>query len=116
MASESFTRFKDALRYALLNYESPNGKKGKNVEKGQALKHLALDLIDMAINAKDHQRIVIIKELIDRLDGKPMQSIGGHDGEQLTVIHRVIQHKEGEKVIDVTPVKASEPPKPLEIQ
>ena len=36
-----------------------------------------------------------IKELIDRLDGKPMQAISGPDGEPITVVQRVIVQQSG---------------------
>jgi hypothetical protein len=44
-----------------------------------------------------------IKELADRLDGRPVQAITGPEGEQITVVQRVIvQHvveEEGAPVI-----------------
>lgn len=83
-------KFKDALRRALLQYENTNGKKGKQVTQGDALRHIATRLIHLAINGTERDSLPAIKELIDRLDGKPTQAITGSDGEPLTVVQRVI--------------------------
>ena len=86
-------KFKDALRRALLNYENPNGKKGKQVTQGDALRHIAMSLIHLAINGERGDKMPAIKELIDRLDGKPVQAVTGIDGEPITVVQRVIIHQ-----------------------
>ncbi len=83
-------KFKDALRRALLDYENPNGKKGKQVKQGEALRHIALSLIHLAINGAERDRMPAIKELIDRLDGKATQAITGPEGEPITLVQRVI--------------------------
>ena len=86
----SFHKLKDAIRHALINYENTNGRKGKQVKRGHALRQLADGLIDMAINGNDSTRLAAIKELADRLDGKPIQAIAGTDGQPITVVQRVI--------------------------
>ena len=86
-------KFKDALRYALTNYENKATKKGKKVDRGQALKVIASELIHIAINgSKDSKadKMAAVKEIIDRLDGKAQQSIAGVEGEPITLIQRVI--------------------------
>ena len=86
-------KFKDALRYALINYENKATKKGKKVDRGQALKVIASELIHIAINgSKDSKadKMAAVKEIIDRLDGKAQQSIAGVEGEPITLIQRVI--------------------------
>ena len=88
--STSLLKFKDALRRALLNYENPNGKKGKQVHKGDALRHIATSLIHLAINGAERDRMPAIKELIDRLDGKAVQAITGIEGDPITIVQRVI--------------------------
>lgn len=88
--SSAILKFKDALRRALLSYENSNGRKGKRVQQGDALRLIATRLIHLAINGKERDSLPAIKELIDRLDGKPIQSIAGADGEPLTLVQRVI--------------------------
>ena len=80
----NFHKFKDALRHALIHYED------KNVKKGQALRHIANSLIHVAINGSERDRMAAIKELADRLDGKPAQAVTGIEGEPITVVKRVI--------------------------
>lgn len=85
--------FKDALRYALINYENKATKKGKKVERGQALKTIAMELIHIGINGSSDSKadkMNAVKEIIDRLDGKAQQSIAGIEGEPITLIQRVI--------------------------
>ena len=86
----SFHKLKDAIRHALVNYDNSNGRKGKRVKRGEALRHLAEALIEMAINGNDSVRLAAIKELADRLDGRPVQAIAGIEGEPITVVQRVI--------------------------
>ena len=88
--AEKFHKLKDAIRHALVNYENSNGKKGKQVKRGDALRQLAVSLIEMAINGNDSTRLAAIKELADRLDGRPIQAIAGTDGQPITVVQRVI--------------------------
>lgn len=96
----NFHKLKDAIRYALIHYENKNGKKGKQVKQGEALRHLADSLIHMAINGGDRDRLPAIKEIADRLDGKPTQAIAGVEGEPITIVQRVIvsQAIEGDAV------------------
>ena len=91
----TFHKFKDALRHALIHYED------KKVKKGQALRHIANSLIHVAINGSDRDRMVAVKELIDRLDGKAVQAITGSEGEPITIVQRVIVQQviEGESDI-----------------
>lgn len=100
-------KFKDALRRALLAYENPNGKKGKQVKQGEALRHIAMSLIDLAINGDRGDRMPAIKELIDRLDGKSVQAVTGIEGEPITIVQRVIVshlvENEGEPLQPLSP-------------
>ena len=86
-------KFRDALRRALLAYENSNGRKGKQVKQGDALRHIATSLFHLAINGAERDRMPAIKELIDRLDGKPTQAIAGIEGEPITLVQRVIVHR-----------------------
>lgn len=61
--------WRDALVYSLENF---SGSK-----KGQALRDIAKALIGKALEGD----ITAIKEIGDRLDGKPVQAIAGADGE-----------------------------------
>ena len=88
--SNGILKFRDALRRALISYENPNGKKGIQVHKGDALRHIATSLIHLAINGAERDRMPAIKELIDRLDGKAVQAISGPEGEPITVVQRII--------------------------
>ena len=88
--AEKFYKLRDAIRHALIHYENSNGKKGKQVKRGDALRQLAVSLIEMAINGNDSTRLAAIKELADRLDGRPVQAIAGIEGEPITVVQRVI--------------------------
>jgi hypothetical protein len=111
---KKFIRFKDALRHALSTYESPSGRRGKNISRGEVLHKLATDLIDMAVNSHGNQKLLLIKELVDRLDGKATQAISGVEGEPITVVQRVIVQqpaREREREIDITPK-----PPPLDIK
>ena len=100
----TFHKLKDAIRHALIHYENPNGRKGKQVKQGQALRHLAHSLIDMAINGNDRDRLAAIKELADRLDGKPIQAIAGIEGEPITLVQRVIVQQVIEGEDDTIPM------------
>ncbi len=62
--------WKDALKYALDTFE------GGAIERGKALREIATRLIEKAL-AGDLQAI---KEIGDRLDGKPTQAVGEGDG------------------------------------
>lgn len=90
MAQSIQLKFKDALKRALLAYENQNGRKGKQVKQGDALRHIAHSLIHLAINGNDSAMLAASKELIDRLDGKPVQAIAGIDGDPITIVQRVI--------------------------
>lgn len=83
-------KFRDAIRYALANYE-----KGK-IKKGQALRYIAFNLVSVALSKNDQNALSAIKELADRLDGKAVQAITGPEGEPITLVQRVIvQHVVG---------------------
>lgn len=69
------TEWRDAINYALKNYE------GSDIERGQALKAIAKKVIGMALEGD----IQAVKEIGDRLDGKPVQAVTGGDGGPLTV-------------------------------
>ena len=72
--------FKDALIYALKNYED------NEVERKQALKKVAHSLVKKAIEGE----LPAINMIADRLDGKPAQAITGPSGEPITLVERVI--------------------------
>ena len=61
---------KDALKYVLDNFEN------SAVMKGQALREVCKMLVEKALDG-DMQAI---KEIGDRIDGKPAQEIMGEDG------------------------------------
>ena len=74
------TQFRDALRKALASYKTGTIKRKK------ALHHVAKSLINKAIDGD----IAAIKEIGDRLDGKPAQAITGPQGEPISLVERVI--------------------------
>ena len=94
--TSQFHKFKDALRYALTNFENKNSKTGKLVKRGQALRHIANSLVWVAINGSERDRIAAIKELGDRLDGKVVQAITGAEGEPIVLVQRVILEQDNE--------------------
>jgi len=61
---------RDALKYVLDNFEN------SAIKKGQALRGLANKLVEMALDGN----LAAIKEVGDRLDGRPAQAIIGEDG------------------------------------
>ncbi len=61
--------WKDVLKYTLDNFE------GSAIERGKVLRGIATRLIEKALDG-DMQAI---KEIGDRLDGKPTQAIAGHE-------------------------------------
>lgn len=63
--------WKEALRYALLNYE------GKDIERGKALKAIAKKLVEKAVEGE----YAAIQEIGNRLDGKPAQVVVGDNDE-----------------------------------
>ena len=87
----NFHKFKDALRHALSNYSD------KRVKRGEALHSIARSLIHVAINGSERDKMGAIKELADRLDGKAVQAIAGPDGEQITIVQRVIVQQVAEE-------------------
>ena len=72
--------FRDALHKALKRYEN------QDVKRGHALLHVCLKLVDKAVAGDNYA----IKEIGDRLDGKPAQAITGPSGEPITLVERVI--------------------------
>jgi len=62
--------WRDALNYALSHYEN------SSIQKNGALRAIAKELITKALDG-DMQAI---KEMGDRIDGKPAQAIIGEDG------------------------------------
>ena len=67
--------WRDALTYALENYES------SAVERGQALRGIANKVIETALTGD----MVAVREIGDRMDGKAVQSteVSGPNGETL---------------------------------
>ncbi len=61
---------RDALNYVLNNFEN------SAVKKGQALRAIGRKLVEMALAGN----LAAIKEIGDRIDGKPAQEIMGEDG------------------------------------
>ena len=61
---------RDALNYVLNNFEN------SAVKKGQALRKIGRKLVEMALAGN----LGAIKEIGDRIDGKPAQEIMGEDG------------------------------------
>ncbi len=61
---------RDALNYVLNNFEN------SAVKKGQALRKIGRKLVEMALAGN----LAAIKEIGDRIDGKPAQEIMGEDG------------------------------------
>lgn len=92
----NFHKFKDALRHALIHYED------NKVKKGQALRHIANSLIHVAIHGSERDRMSAIKELADRLDGKPAQAVTSPEGEPITIVKRVIVQQAVESEDDRT--------------
>lgn len=68
-------KWKTAIEHVLENYETDQ------VRKGLALREIARKLIDTALEG-DMQAI---KEIGDRLDGKPVQAVTGEGGGPLTI-------------------------------
>lgn len=69
----------DALRYALANYEDAK------VERGKALKAIALKVVEKAVEGEKDS----VQEIGNRLDGKPAQAIVGDADSPLEMIHRI---------------------------
>ena len=69
-----------ALHQALVRY------KNNSIKKKTVLSHVAKLLIDKALKGD----MPAIKEIADRLDGKPTQAITGPSGEPITLVERVI--------------------------
>ena len=68
--------WRDAINWALENYE----KEGK-VARNMALREIALKMIENALEGKQDA----VKELGDRIDGKPAQAIVGDPEQPLQV-------------------------------
>ena len=78
--------WRHALRRALRRYEA------SGVKRGQALEEIAVKLIELAL-AGD---IAAIREIGNRLDGKPVQPVmGHHDVPLLVVFEDVIASRPG---------------------
>ena len=69
----------NALNRALASYEDPN------VRSGDALRKIANKVIEQALDGNP----VAIKEIGDRMDGKPHQSLSGPENGPLTGIWTV---------------------------
>lgn len=78
-ASKGFS-FREALRQALLKFTTDE------VARGSALYHVAYALVRKGISGEDFA----IREIADRLDGRPVQAISGPQGEPISLIERVI--------------------------
>jgi len=61
---------RDALKYVLDNFEN------SAIKKGQALRAIGRKLVEMGLDGN----LAAIKEIGDRIDGKPAQEIMGEDG------------------------------------
>lgn len=61
--------FRDALRMEL----------AAAGEDHKAMRKIARNLIEAASNAGDKDMLAAIREIADRMDGKPAQAIGGDD-------------------------------------
>lgn len=70
----------DALRKALLQYESDG------VVRKQALFHIATKVVEKALEGDS----TAVREIGDRLDGKPAQAIVGDSEEPLTIM--IVKH------------------------
>ena len=103
---EQVTKIRAALTRGLLQYENTNGRKGKQITSGEALREIINCLIHMAINSKnDRDKLAAISLIADRLDGKAVQSITGNDGQPITVVQRIIVQQgaveDKSRVIDI---------------
>ena len=61
--------FRDALRMELAAIGDDH----------KAMRKIARNLIDAASNTSDKDMLAAIREIADRMDGKPAQAIGGDD-------------------------------------
>ena len=73
----------EALRVALSTYEN----KGLMVAKGQALRRIADKCVELAITGDDRA----MREIADRLDGKPVQAIEG-TGEDGSLLVQIVKY------------------------
>jgi hypothetical protein len=64
-----------ALQRALAQYADPE----KKIEAGEALRHIADDMVKKAVEGDATAR----DEIFNRLEGRPVQSISGPGGEDL---------------------------------
>lgn len=78
--------FRDAIKWALEHYENeePLSKLIEGPEK--ALRKMCLAQVKKAAEDGD---LASFRELADRVDGKPAQTIAGDDENPLTVINRI---------------------------
>lgn len=77
------SQFRQAIQWALDHFDDQEHPLGKSVRKGMALRAIALRAVEDAIAGDKDAR----KEIADRLDGKPLQTIGGTgENGELTVI------------------------------
>ncbi len=74
------SKWRNAIDKALKQYET------WDVKRGQALHSVALKVVDSALNGD----MTAIREIGDRLDGKPAQAITGPTGEPISLVQRVI--------------------------
>jgi len=67
-----------AIRWALAHHES------SSIKRGQALDKIAVKLIELALEGD----MAAIREIGNRLDGKPVQPVSGHHDVPVTVIFK----------------------------
>jgi hypothetical protein len=70
--------WESAIRRAVLQYESAKDAKVK-IKRGQALNHIAMRLVEQAVEGDKDAR----REIGDRLDGRPAQVVQGPGGTDL---------------------------------
>ncbi len=87
--AKSDKEWRDAIRLAVNEVrKGPDGSKAKKV-----LRQLARKLVDRALDGD----IAALKEIGDRLDGKPVQALvgGGEDDPPIAVVRHLIVDPEG---------------------
>ena len=94
------SEWRDAIHWALNNHVT------SSVKRGQALREIAIGVVDRALQGdKD-----CWQEIGNRLDGKPTQAIEAGDGDVIMLIKRVVaepDYIEGETVNEALPDQSS---------
>ena len=93
-----------------MQYENTNGRKGRQVKSGQALRQIIDGLIHIAINSNnDRDKLAAISLIADRIEGKAVQALIGDSSNPITVVQRVIVQQSNDnppRVINGETVKA----------